>query len=67
MRTQSWVTDDNQFWVTSLNHICRCFQPVPYLSHLEATGIQPGQTVIVKGIQNGERYNNIRAITGTNP
>jgi len=30
--------------------------PVPYLSHLEATGIQPGQTVIVKGIQNGERF-----------
>jgi len=30
--------------------------PVPYLSHLESTGIQPGQTVIVKGIQNGERF-----------
>jgi len=30
--------------------------PVPYLSHLESTGIQPGQTLIVKGKETGETF-----------
>jgi len=31
--------------------------PVPYLSRLEGGGIQPGQSVVIRGIQTGETFN----------
>jgi hypothetical protein len=31
--------------------------PVPYLSRLEGGGLEPGQTVIIKGVETGDHFN----------
>lgn len=39
--------------------------PLPYLSRLEGNGIEPGQTVVIKGLDTGDHFN-VSFLTGAN-
>uniref|UniRef100_A0A915KCS8 Galectin n=1 Tax=Romanomermis culicivorax TaxID=13658 RepID=A0A915KCS8_ROMCU len=39
--------------------------PLPYLSRLEGNGLEPGQTVVIKGIETGDHFN-VSFLTGAN-